>query len=75
MPNMCHDCGPLSVDKGVVGPRSRHFGPALRHSSAAIRRRSYEMGPWTHRELGKVDWGKDSNWLLFGSDQLQKFSQ
>jgi hypothetical protein len=37
--------------------------------------RSYEMGPsFTASEL-KVDCGKNTNWLLFGSDQLRRFRQ
>ena len=54
---------------------SHHFGSALLHSSAAIGLSSYEMDSGLTASDVKVDWGKDSNWLLFGSDQPQKFSQ
>src|SRR5206468_156276 len=43
MPNVCRDCGPLSVDKGVAGLRSRHFRSAPLHSAAPIGMSSSRM--------------------------------
>jgi len=37
--------------------------------------RSYETGPSLTTSEVKVDCGKNTNWLLFGSDQGRKFKQ
>ena len=65
------------IDGGAVDPRSRYSVPGtatqFRGYNAALR--SYEIGSRLTASEVKVDCGKDTNWLLLGSDQRQKFSQ
>ena len=82
MPNMRGDCRPLdhrvlSNDEGVVGPRSRYsvWGTATQFRGYNAARRSYETGSRLTANEVKVDCGKDTNWLLFRSAQLERFSQ
>jgi len=67
----------LSINAGVVGPRSRYsvWGTATQFRGYNAARRSYETGSRLTANEVKVDCGKDTNWLLLGSEQRQKFSQ
>jgi hypothetical protein len=65
------------IDGCAVGPalslfRTGHSDTVPWYNAAL---RSYEIGSRLTASEVKVDCGKDTNWLLWGSDQRQKFNQ
>ena len=70
------DNRPRSINDCVVVPYSRYPVSAQRPSSVENTTQcGYEMGSRLTASEVKVDCGKDTNWLLFRSAQLERFSQ
>jgi hypothetical protein len=76
MPNVCGGYRSLTIQHGLVVALSLcRIGTATQRCGYNAALRSYEMVSRLTASEVKVDCGKDTNWLLFRSAQLQRFSQ